>query len=149
MKGVGKGLFPLDEQLGLNDSLYSERLAQVRVWLSGLVAYEQAQAVFERVGKRLIPASSIWRANQAYGQRLRSAVEHRRGQVGLGQTTLKAASLDHPQPKAISMDGGTVNMRGEGWKEMKVGTVYDVEQRLERAERTQEWTEQAHAVNVA
>ena len=149
MKGVGKGLFPLDEQLGLNDSLYSERLAQVMVWLSGLVAYEQAQAVFERVGKRLIPASSIWRASQAYGQRLRSTVEHRRGQVGLGQTHLKAASLDHQQPKGISMDGGTLNIRGEGWKEMKVGTVYDVQQRLQRDERTQEWTEQAQAVHVA
>jgi hypothetical protein len=25
-----------------------------------------------------------------------------------------------------------VNIRGEGWKEMKVGTVYDIELRLER-----------------
>lgn len=119
------------------------------VWLSGLLPYEHAQAVFERVGNRLIPASSIWRASHEHGQRLRDVVEQERRQVALGQTSLQAANFDHQQPKGISMDGGAINIRTEGWKEMKVGAVYDVEQRLARDERTAEWTEQAHAVNLA
>lgn len=119
------------------------------VWLSGLLPYEHAQAVFERVGKRLIPASSIWRITQEHGTQLRAVVEQDRCRVALGQTSLHAASFDHQQAKGVSMDGGTVNIRGEGWKEVKVGAVYDVQQRLERDERTQEWTEQAHAVNMA
>jgi len=119
------------------------------VWLSGLLAYEQAAAVFERVGKRLIPASSIWRASQTHGQRLQAVVEQERCQVALGQASLQAAHLDHQPPKGISRDGGTVNIRGEGWKEMKVGAVYDVQQRLARDERTQEWTEQAQAAHIS
>lgn len=148
MKDVGAGLFPLDKQLGLSESLYSERLVGTMVWLSGLLPYAQAQAVFERIGKRLIPTSSIWRKTQVHGAQLRDVVEQDRRQVALGQTRLNAASLDHPHPKGVSMDGGTLNIRGEGWKEMKVGAVYDVQQRLERDVRTQEWTEQAHASHI-
>lgn len=119
------------------------------VWLSGLLPYEYAQAVFERIGKRLIPASSIWRATHEHGHRLRAGIEGRRSQVALGQINLNASSLDHQQAKGVSMDGGSLNIRGEGWKEMKVGAVFDVEQRLERDERTQELTEQAHAAHIA
>lgn len=52
-------------------------------------------------------------------------------------------------PKGISLDGGMVNIRGEGWKEVKVGTVYDIELRLERDKDTQELLEMPHAVNIA
>ena len=47
------------------------------------------------------------------------------------------------------MDGGMVNIRNEGWKEMKVGTVFDVVLRPERDSRTEELVEQAHRVNMA
>src|SRR5260221_8152581 len=38
---------------------------------------------------------------------------------------------DHGQVKGVSMDGGMVNIRQQGWKEMKVGAIYDVALRLE------------------
>lgn len=41
-----------------------------------------------------------------------------------------------------------VNLREEGWRELKVGTVFDVETRLERNPQTQELDEMAHGVNV-
>jgi hypothetical protein len=55
---------------------------------------------------------------------------------------------DHNQRKGVSVDGGMVNIRDEGWRELKVGTVYDVEIRLERNPQTQELDEMAHGVNV-
>jgi hypothetical protein len=36
---------------------------------------------------------------------------------------LGAAATDHAQVKGVSMEGGMVNIRGEGWKELKVGAV--------------------------
>ena len=42
-----------------------------------------------------------------------------------------------------------VNIRGEGWKEVKVGTVYAIELRLEPDKATQERFEMPHAVNIA
>jgi hypothetical protein len=46
------------------------------------------------------------------------------------------------------MDGGMVNIRDEGWREVKVGTVFDVDLRLERNPQTGELDEMAHGVNV-
>jgi hypothetical protein len=47
------------------------------------------------------------------------------------------------------MDGGMVHIRGEGWKEFKVGTVFDVELRLERDPHTHELVERPHAVDMS
>jgi hypothetical protein len=119
------------------------------VWLSGLLPYEQAAEVFERIGHGHVPAASIWRQTQAYGERLKAHVDHQQELVGVERVALPPPGLDHRQRKGVSMDGGMVNIRGEGWKEFKVGAVFDVEQRLERDPNTSELVEQAHGVNVA
>lgn len=59
-----------------------------------------------------------------------------------------AAAEDHQQRKGISMDGGMVHIRDEGWKELKAGAVFDVDLRLERDPRTHERGDYAHGVNV-
>ena len=129
--------------------MYSPERAKQMVWLSGLLPYEQATEVFERIGHRYVPAASIWRQTQVYGERLKAHVQHRREVSRMEHTVLPPAGLDHRQRKGISMDGGMVHLREEGWKEFKVGAVFDVEQRLERDPVTAEVVEQAHGVNVA
>jgi hypothetical protein len=141
-------IFPLDEQLKLNRSAYSPELARRMVWLSGLLPYQQCAAVFEEIGERLIPSSSIWRQTQLHGHRLQSSVEHQRHQVRVERVVLPDARHDHDQCKALSLDGGMVNIRGEGWRELKVGAVFDVETRLERNPQTHQLEEMAHGVNV-
>ena len=47
------------------------------------------------------------------------------------------------------MDGGMVNIRQQGWKEMKVGAIYNVALRLEYDQRADEYAEFAHAQNMA
>ena len=69
-------------------------------------------------------------------------------QVSVERIQLADARHDHNQRKGVSMDGGMVNIRGEGWREMKVGTVFDVELRRERNPQTGELEEMAHGVNV-
>jgi len=145
---VDTGIFPLDEQLALNRSVYSPELARQMVWLSGLLPYAQCSTVFSEIGEKLIPASSIWRQSQRHGERLQAYVEHQREQVGLERVVLPAAFHDHSQRKALSMDGGMVNIRGEGWRELKVGAVFDIETRFERNPQTQQLDEMAHGVGI-
>jgi hypothetical protein len=47
------------------------------------------------------------------------------------------------------MDGGMVNIRDEGWKEVKVGTVFDIDLRLERDPQTHDLVERPHGLNMA
>jgi hypothetical protein len=146
---ANKAFFPLDERWGVTDGVYSANRARQMVWLSGLLTFADCQAVFERIGHVHIPASSIWRYTQTAGARFQHHMDHEQRQVSVERTVVPHSNQDHAQQKGISMDGGMVHIREEGWKEFKVGTVFDVEQRLERDERTGEWVDRAHGVQMA
>lgn len=118
------------------------------VWLSGLLPYQQCEAVFAEIGERWISASSNWRQTAHHGARLQDYVETQRDQVSVERIQLPDAKHDHHQRKGVSMDGGMVNIRGEGWRELKVGAVFDVDVRLERNAHTGELDEMPHGVNV-
>jgi hypothetical protein len=100
------------------------------------------------IGERLIPSASIWRQTQRHGERLQRHVQRQQEQVSVERVRLPEAIHDHHQRKALSLDGGMVNIRGDGWRELKVGAVFDVETRLERNPQTQQLEEMAHGVNV-
>jgi len=119
------------------------------VWLSGLLPYAQCVEVFERIGHCRIGVSSLWRRVQAHGEQLLEATRHQQAQVSPERVQLGAAANDHEVVKGVSMDGGMVHIRGDVWKELKVGAVYDVVQRLEYDARTQEYADFPHAQRVA
>lgn len=56
------------------------------------------------------------------------------------------ARHDQHQRQAVSLDGGMVKIRGEGWREVKVGAVFDVDTRLERNPQTHPLEEMARGV---
>lgn len=118
------------------------------VWLSGMLPYQQCEQVMARIGEHYVSDSSIWRQSQWYGARMEAEVEHQRQQVSVECIQLPDARHDHDHRKAVSMDGGMVNIRGEGWRELKVGAVFDVQIRLERNPQTRALDEMAHGVNV-
>lgn len=119
------------------------------VWLAGaLSSYEQASQIFERIGHRHIPKTSIWRQVERYGERLKGYVEEQQAHVRPERVTLPAAGHDHAQRKGISMDGGMVHIRGEGWKEFKAGTVYDIVVKPTRDPLTGEWAEKVGATHL-
>jgi hypothetical protein len=132
----------------VNETLYSPEVARQLVWLSGLLPYAQATAVCQRIGHRQVPSTSIWQQAQRHGERLRTYVARQQTFVGVERVVLPPPGQDHAGRKGVSMDGGMVNIRGEGWKEMKVGTVFDIEQRLERDPVTRELVERPHGVNM-
>lgn len=61
---------------------------------------------------------------------------------------LPDAIHDHDPRQGVTMDGGMVNVRGEGWRDLKVGATFAIEQRLERDPVTQQLTEYAHATGL-
>lgn len=145
---VARHIFPLDKQWQLNQTVYSHEMAARMVWLGALLTYKQSQAVMERIGERYLPASSIWRQVQIHGERLENYVEQCREQVSVERVVLADMRHDHDQAKMVWLDGGFINIREQGWRELKVGAVSDIEIRLERNPQSQELDEMAHGVNV-
>lgn len=138
--------FPLDERLGLGENAFSPELAKQLLWLAAQLPYEGAAQVMERIGKRLVSASSIWDLVKRYGPRLKAEQARRERQVSMERVVLPGQDLDIQ--RGLSLDGGMVHLRGEGWKEIKVGASYEVELKLERDSRSGELVEQAHAAHT-
>jgi len=90
------------------------------VWLCGLLPYNLAASVMQRIGKRQVSDSSLWRMTQAAAPRLLTltAADH-------SATAPESSSAESTEPssKLLSLDGGMVNIWGEGWKELKVALV--------------------------
>jgi hypothetical protein len=149
VRGVGAAFFPLDKRLGIPAGLYSRGMAHQMVWLSGLLPYEQCVEVLGRVGGYTLNTSSIWRRTQTYGAKLLAQAQQEQANVSPERLQMAPAWADHAQVKGASMDGGMVNIRQQGWKEMKVGAIYDVVLRLEYDKRIEEYADFAHADNIA
>ncbi len=142
------GLFPLDHQLGLHETHWSEAVAQQAVWLYGQVEDDLAEQILQKIGGWSISDTSIWRRAQKWGEPIRVAEQARAAAaVGLPQRgEVIRGQVPHERPMGIAMDGGKLQIRQEGWKEFKAGTVFDIASRLERNPLTQELEPQAHAV---
>jgi len=117
---VDTAFSPLDRAWELTEGLYGGALKQNMAWLCGLLPYEQAAEVMARIGKRPVSDSSLWRLAQKVGQ-----VLHRQATLEQKPEALQEATPVSAQPdtQLLSMDGGMVNIQGEGWKELKVGLV--------------------------
>src|ERR1700687_3440371 len=123
VQSVNRGLFPLDEHLGLEQGSLSPALAREVVWLSGLVTYAQVNQVLQRVGNYYLPTTTVWEQVQQQGERLVAEQTRQHSQVSLERTQWEQARYDSQLRKSVSRDGGMVNIRDEGWKELKVGVV--------------------------
>jgi len=143
-----RAFFPLDRAWGLNETAYSPERAKQMVWLGGLLPFEQAAQVFARIGRCLIPKASIQRQIELYGERMKAQFERRQQQVSVERVVLPPAGQDHAQRKSISMDGGMIHIRGEGWKEVKVGAIGDIQEVMEWDPLTQEREPEVHVADV-
>ena len=130
----------------MDTSSYSRGLANTMVWLSGQLPYEEAALVLARVGRQHVSDSSLWRQTQAHGARLQAFMEDQQVPVLTGGMAI--GLTDHEEQQGVSMDGGMVNIRDEGWKEFKVGATYDVEPRVLLDPITQDPVEHTRAQNI-
>ena len=140
--------FPLDQQLGVSETHWSESIAQQAVWLYGQVEDDLAEQVLQKIGGLNISDTSIWRQAQKWGEKIRVA-ENVQAIVAIGlpqKGQVIQGQVPHERSMGVAMDGGMMNVRKEGWKELKVGTVFDIEPRVEMDPVTQERTPHGHAV---
>jgi hypothetical protein len=135
----------------VHEKHWSESVAREAVWLYGQVEDDLAEQILHTIGGLSISDTSIWRRAQQWGERLRVAEQARaKAAVGLPQRgEVIRGQVPHERPMGTAMDGGMVNVREEGWKELKVGTVFDIEARPEFDPITQQRVQQAHAVDTS
>lgn len=149
MPAARVGFFPLDNQLELIERHWSQGLVRQAVWLSGLVAYEQAETILQEIGQVNISRNSIWRQSQAWGAKLRAVEQAERERANALPVKWEppCRSIEPDRRMGVAMDGTMIHIREEGWKELKVGTIFEVAVQPTVDERSNEQLERAHAVN--
>jgi hypothetical protein len=146
-----RGFFPLDRQLELWEQHWSEQVAKQAVWLSGLVTYEQAEEILGMIGQVVMSDNSIWRRSKAWGERFK-AIESSERAKSMAMPTrdeLVPAQEQPFQDMGAAMDGAKVLIREEGWKELKVGCVFEIELGPTPDKHTGEVVDLPHAVNTS
>lgn len=119
------------------------------VWLAAHMAFGCAAEAFSRIAHRPVPTNAVWDETQRHGERLKQHVTRQQAQVAVERVVLPPTGADHARPLGVSVDGGKVNIRGEGWKEFKAGAIFDVVATPELDRETGEWVEAVHGVNMA
>lgn len=140
---------PLDGSLKLSHRQWSESVSELAVWVGGQVSFEVASELLERVGGLKLSAASIWREVQEWGQELLELEEEERQRANAtpGREEIIPGTPVSQQRKGAAIDGWMVNIREEGWKEVKLGTVFDVALGEELDPLTQEMVEVGQAAN--
>jgi Uncharacterised protein family (UPF0236) len=124
-------------------------VARQAVWLSGLVPFEQAERILHEIGQVNISRCSIWRRSQAWGAKFKGREDTERAQANAVPEKWQPPSraVEPDRRMGVAMDGMMVHVRQEGWKELKVGTVFDIAVRLGKDAHTREPVQMAHAVH--
>ncbi|NPV68664.1 MAG: hypothetical protein HPY64_16120 [Anaerolineae bacterium] len=78
------------------------------------------------IGGQTIGQTNAWRETQHRGAQLQAEMARRQAALRPERIVPSNARQDHQRLKGVSLDGGMVHVRGEGWKEFKVGVVYDL-----------------------
>jgi hypothetical protein len=142
--------FPLDEVLALPELHWSAGVVRRVVWLSGKFSYGDALAVLEEEGEVEISKSTLWQLTQRWGQRIGAEVADEEAQVKARSREWSTPHGELPEGKqGVSIDGAMLYLHGEGWKECKVGCVFDVENEMRRDAQTGDYAEFGHAVNLS
>lgn len=143
-----RGLFPLDRQLALRDKHWSEGVARQAVRLSGLLPFEQAAEVLAELGQIAISTGSVWQLSAKWGEQIKAQEEARQEQAkAIPTVPRREERVEGVAPRlGVAMDGVLIYIRGEEWKELKTGCVFEVEPRSVVDKQTGERMEVGHAV---
>ena len=106
--------------------------------------FAQAATLFAEVGQVAISAETIWRLSGACGEAFQ-AQEEREQERAKAVAHSKRGAEEAPRFGA-ALDGTMIHVRGEGWKELKVGCIFEVEPRTVKDKPTGEAITVGHAV---
>ena len=143
------GFSPLDEQLGVRDAHWSEQVAADAVWLYGHVTGTVAAHALKRLAQVDLSATSLWRRIATWGTQIQAyeTVQHARANAVPLRGEAPPTALRLPYQMGVGMDGTMIHIRKEGWKELKVGDVFEIKVRSEWVEESESLEERAHAIH--
>lgn len=143
------GFFPLDEQLGVRDAHWSEKVAADAVWLYGHVPGTVAAEALKRLTGIELSETSLWRRVATWGGQLQAyeALQQAKANAVPLRGEAPPSAWRLPYKMGVGMDGTMVHIRTEGWKELKVGNVFAIVVRKEWVEESETFEDRAHAVD--
>ena len=116
-----RGHYPLDASLGLDpDTHLSREVMRMGVKLCSRMPFEESAETYSELARVTVSAASLWRGGQEFGakaQQLECAGK-------LNPTVPAELVADHTDQMGATLDGLMVNVRNEGWKELKAGCVF-------------------------
>jgi len=121
---------------------------RMMTWLNGQLPYERVCQVLEEIGGIQVSTSSNWRMGQVWGAALQAEQQREEARMK-AQAREWSTPGGKPQPgerMGLAMDGAMMNLREEGWKEFKVGCVFEVELKEHQDERTGDRGMFGHAI---
>lgn len=138
------------DPLALWEKHWSEEVAKLAVWLAGLVPFETAAEILRRVGQIAISESSVWRRVQRWGEEFKELEDAERKLANaLPRVVDSVEQVAQAQGrKGVAIDGTMIHIRDEGWKECKLGCVFDVKVRDTLDAETDEFVERAQATGI-
>src|SRR5512135_191760 len=143
---VARVFSPLDEQLRLREAHWSEGVMRLVTWLDGQGTFREVAEVLEQVGQIHLSSSTTWREGQHWGEAFQQAEQHQ------ADTVHHLASRDEIMPgeaqsgerRGAAMDGAMMYILTEGWKEFKVGCIFDIIPHPTFDTETLEWEDVGH-----
>jgi hypothetical protein len=143
------GFFPLDEQLELGEQVWSVGVEREAARLSAVVpSFDEAAELLQRLGQINLSTTSVWRCAQAVGAKFRrqEAAERTAANALPAAGSHPVVRSERPPRLGAAMDGTMIHIRTEGWKDLKVGVIFEVATQLTPDPVTSALVPLAHAV---
>jgi len=114
----------------------------------GLMPDDMVERVFGRIGGVTLSDTSIWRRAQRWGEMIKAVADTEVAAArALPTRETVIRGEDHSEPsKGVGIDGVLINIRNEGYKELKVGCIFDVQRPQAQVEGEEQF---AQAVNIS
>ena len=118
-----RGEYPLDAELGVEGSM-SPELERMTVKVCARLPYETSVVVIRELAQIEVGGATAWRKTQAAGER--AMVLEAKYMEKAHKTSVADPAQTPPADLAVTLDGAMVHVRQEGWKEFKIGCVFQV-----------------------
>lgn len=133
------------------DKHWSEGVAKQAVKYSGKMPFEEAVEALQELGQIEISRTSVWRLTQEWGEALKNVEERESEQANqvLDLPESGPATVKMSERLGAGMDGTMIYIRGEEWKELKVGCFFNVDLVPTLDPETKEVVELGHATHTS
>lgn len=105
------------------------------------MTFEQAEQIMREIGRINISQSSAWRIVNRWGGKMQAIEALQITEFFENNEIGNSISNQTSERMGTSMDGTMIHIREEGWKELKVGCVFGIEQNSQYDPRIQNETE--------